>query len=308
MLALHAGEHVEVGEALERGRGALELDAPAALYTASLAGDARVLGAWQRREDLRVTNAVRRMTGGPAVVAGDGIFYAALAMKSASTFMECPRDRVLNRNVRGFLAGLRTIGLAAHYFGREFVSVDRRPAAMIGWTRRPRGEVLIELFLGTTRSFAVPDEEQTITGERLLGKTPITIGARDPRILGRAIAGAFAQMGGLSIEERTIERAAIDEPAFDPRMRWSAPREVPIGWLHAGVTRDESGIVIDAALTGDFFQDSDARDRLRAALAGGHPTPERLRDALNATYGPHGAVIEGLRSLQPVLEAFLELA
>lgn len=285
--------------ALERGRGTLLVDAPAALYCAGLEGDARTIGAWQLREDA---SALRRTTGGPSAIAGEGIFYAALAMRSASTFMECPRDRVLNRNVRGFLAGLRALGLSAHYFGREFVSIDRRPAALIAWTRERNGAVLLELFLGIERPYWSAD---------VIGKTPITVRealgrAPDAIEIGRSIASAFASMGGLEVRDGTIERAPIEEPAFDPEMRFSAPREVPIGIVRAGLAIREE-LIADAALTGDFFQDVDAPARLRAALANGRASPERVRDALNAAYGAHGAVIEGLKTLQPVLDAFLEL-
>ncbi len=303
-----------VGRALLAGAAAAEV----AIYAASSNGDGRVLGAYQRREDALIERAdgpaiLRRATGGPTAVAGEGVLYLALALDDASALMQCPRDRVLNRNVRPILAALRRLGGAAHYFGREHVSLDRRPAGLVAWTRAPSGAVLLELFLGATRSFAVPDAELAIapSAPRRMGKQPITAAEAlssppTSRALAEACAGACASMRALEIGELEVTPlAAIDAPL--PSMRWSRAHEVPIGIVRAGLALDAGGHVAHAALTGDFFQDAGAPERLRRALVGQPPTPERVRDALNATNGPGRAVIEGLRALQPVLEAFLEL-
>lgn len=322
-VAWYAEEGADVARALGAGRAAHASTSgatPAIVYAASLRGDARVLGRYQREEDalageVRARVPVhRRATGGPTGVAGEGTLYVALALSSASALMECPRERVLNRNVRPLLSALRQLGVVAHYFGREFVSVERRPAALVAWTREPRGAVLIEALLGVERAYAVPEDELGIrpASPRMLGKEPITLaeaGARPaPRALAEALARACAAMSPLELEERAPAPPPpeLEEPARIER--WSSAREAPIGLLRAGLTMDARGAIEDAALAGDFLQDADAPARLRAALVGGLATPERLRDALNATYGAHGAVIEGLRSLQPALEGFLELA
>ncbi len=317
----HAEEGVEVERALSLGRSALasvSTASPVLVYVASLAGEARVLGAYQREEDALAPAARasvhRRVTGGPAVIGGEGITYAALALARAGALMECPRERVLNRNVRPFLAALRQLGASAHYFGREFVSVDRRPAALVAWTREPSGAVLIEVVLGVERPFALPGAELGVlpSAPRMLGKEPLALASAmrpfAPRELAEALAGACASMKPLAIEARPLAVRESAEPLAPTADRWSSPREVPIGIVRAGLSFDERGVIAGAALAGDFFQDADAPARLRASLVGGLPGAERFRDAINATYGPHGAVIEGLRSLQPVLDAFLELA
>ena len=320
LLRWHAESDVAVERALDLGRGALGAVGPAlsaAVVGAALAGDARVIGAYQRREDALVTDApvLRRETGGPAVVAGEGVLYLALALRHASALMACPRDRILNRNVRAFLSALRRFHGDAHYFGREWISLDRRPAGLVAWTRRPSGAVLLEAFFGAERSYAVSDEElaHPPSSPRMLGKAPITLReALSPlpsaRELASALAEACASMTPHDLEERAIAPVPGHARPMHPRMRWSRPREVPIGLVRAGLAMSARGVVEAAALSGDFFQDADAPERLEAALVGGFATPERLRDALNATYGSHGVVIEGLRSLQPVLDAFIEVS
>jgi hypothetical protein len=318
----HAEERASVERALDLGRGALAGVGPSSdviVVAAALEGDARVAGAYQRLEDaVRVRDGVpvlRRETGGPAVVAGEGLVYLALALRDASTLMPCPRDRVLNRNVRPILGALRRIGASAHYFGREFVSVEKRPLGLVAWTRRAGGAVLLESVLGIDRPYVVPHEEQplVLSSAHALGKVPITLSevlASPPsaEALAQACAAACASMTPLEIGRAQVAPRSSEPSFVHEAMRWSRPHEVPIGFVRAGLARDARGVVLDAVLAGDFFQDADAPARLSAALVGGLATPERLRDAINATWGAQGAVIEGLRSLQPVLDAFLEVS
>src|SRR5262249_56052748 len=96
---------------------------------------------------------VRRHTGGAAVYGGAGVLYLALGLLDASVLMPCPPGKLLNRNVRGFLTGLRALGVAAHYFGRDFVSVAVQPAAYVGWAEYGDGRALLEFFLGHDTTF-----------------------------------------------------------------------------------------------------------------------------------------------------------
>ncbi len=315
-------------------------DAPAvALYGAALTGDSVTLGAHQRsahaldlaRLRARGTHAVRRATGGPTYRAGEGVAYLALGLRTASTLLDCPRDRVLNRNVRGALAGLGAAGLPVHYFGREFLSLDRRPAIGCGWSRDARGHVLLEFFVGAT-AHHVPDPTCIAypprTDAAMTPKAPLTFAeafaARRPgdaapdadALVACVLARGWVATYGLDAAPTAppdvaslADLAARDaaRPDDDDALRWSGPREVPIGFVAAGL-RVTGGLVADARLAGDFFADDDGAARLRDAIVGGPPTPERLVAAINAAYGAEGAVIEGLRSLAPVLDAFLEAA
>lgn len=315
-----------------------DLDAPPlTLYGAALTGAGIALGAHQRavqavhlsRARESGVSVLRRASGGPTMHAGDGVVYLALGLRTASTLLECPRDRVLNRNVRGLLAGLSAGGVAAHYFGREFVSLARRPAVGCHWTRDAAGHVLLEFFLGVSVSH-LPDDALVAYPSRvepaMNGKAPITFAdayattargvAPDAEPLVQlALVRGYAQQYQLALEPvaapdvspRTDLATRNDEDdQDDDAMRWSQPHEVPIGFVSAGLAvRD--GAIRDAQLAGDFFADADGAARLHSALVGHAPAPETLVAAINATYGAGGAVIEGLRSLAPVLSAFLAL-
>lgn len=312
--------------------------APATLYVASLSGDAVALGLWQRAADAihgtvaadRGVRVLRRSTGGPMVRAGEGILYAALALRHGSVLMACPPDRVLNRNVRGFLGGLSLSGAPAHYFGRDVLSVSRRPAALVGWDRLADGRVLLEVFIGHTHSF-VPDGEldgyPTPSEPPFAGKEPITLaeaweGSPPVEQIGRWLAeGHPARFGGdvaldhssLTDDDRRAAREAAASFLWKPdpdddELRWSTPRPVPIGWLSSGVRLASDGTFADVRIAGDFMQDHDAGAALARKLAGQPVSREVCAQAINATWDGTAHVIEGLRSLEPILDAVLDAA
>ncbi len=315
-----------------------EPDAPAVtIYGAALTGQAIALGAHQptaqavdlahaRREGLVV---VRRATGGPTYRAGEGIAYLALGLRTGSELLPCPRDRVLNRNVRGALAGLGAAGLPVHYFGREFLSVERLPAVGCGWSRDPRGHVLVEFFVGATAPYA-PDPACVAWPARgdaaMTPRSPISFAhafaSRCPdatapdadALVALALRRGWVSTYGVDAEPIAAPSAHVrpdltqhDDARHGRALRWSAPREVPIGFLCAGLHVDD-GVIADARLAGDFFADEAGLVTLRDALLGAPPEPARFVAAINGAFGADGAVIEGLRSLAPVLEAFLEAA
>ncbi len=307
------------------------------LYGASLRGAARVLGHWQRRasvlgkaDDAALAHVFRRRTGGPAVFAGEGVVYAALALRHASVLMDCPADRVLNRNVRGFLGALSECGTPAHYFGREWLSVHRQPVAAVGWARGADGSVLVEAFIGVSRSPFVSESWPRAAArkeEAMLGKTPATLAvAADRAIEDRevlewltkgfalryehepptegALDAAIRERAKLTANEKKLDRRSH----LDPDMHWSSAREIPIGFLEAGLGRNDVGIVTRACLAGDFFADDAADKALAERLVGHPPSTERFASAINGVFDGHAHILEGLKSLQPVLDAFVELA
>lgn len=312
------------------GAGVLDPAAPpVAIYGAGLEGDAVVLGAWQRAADaVRLDEAaaagvdvLRRTTGGPTVVAGAGIVYVALALRTASTLLECPPDRVLNRNVRGALVGLSRGGVATMYGGREFLAVGGRPVALVAWDRGVEGRVLVEMFIASERPFSPPDALDGYsprTTPRLLGKQPTTLAEvwrRAPtalEILGHVVDGYVSAYG---LEAQALSRATVTAAAIDPieladesSLRWSTPREIPIGLASAGIALGPGSRITGARLAGDFFQDRIAPDALSHALAGQAPSRDVLAAALRGVYAPGRAVIEGVRGLDALADALADAA
>lgn len=340
-----AETEVEPARALATGAVLLEsvadADSPAAvLYGAGLTGKAVALGRWQRAEDALDLEAareaeveiLRRSTGGPTANAGKGVLYVALCLRHASAFMSCPPDRVLNRNVRGVLGGLSLSGIPAHYFGREWLSVARRPAAYIGWDRLEDGRVMLEFFIAVSRPFFPPSE---LVGypkhgdQRFQGKEPVTVQELaeeelDTETMVRWIAEGHSSRFGeevspsrssLTDEERKAARARMDgfrfvpadeqEPA-PPPLHWSRPRQIPIGWVSAGTRLDDEGFLEDVRVAGDFYQDHAAARILHDRLVGNEPSPELYAQAVNATWDAATSFIEGVTDLDPILQALID--
>ena len=339
----------EVEPALALATGAVLLDSvaepgsPAAvLYGASLTGKAMALGRWQRAEDALDLEAVResdvevvrRSTGGPTASAGRGILYVALCLRHASAFMTCPPDRVLNRNVRGVLGGLSLSGIPAHYFGREWLSVARRPAAYVGWDRLPDGRVMLEFFIAVSRPF-FPSADLVGYPERsedaFKGKEPVTIAELaeqelDPQTMVRWIAEGHPSRFGddvspsqssLTDGERSAAKARAPEFVWTPPdeqeiaappLHWSKPREVPIGFVSAGARLDEEGALEDVRVAGDFYQDHDAARVIHDKLVGNEPSAELYAEAVNSTWDAATHYIEGVTELDPILKSLLEAA
>lgn len=326
------------GAALYRGLSAMDAP-PLFLYGASLSGDAIVLGQHQRALDAldvaeaasRGTEVLRRATGGPACVAGKGIHYVALGLRHASVLMECPSDRVLNRNVRGLLGGLALAGARANYFGRDYIAVDKRPAGLLGWTRDGEGGVLLECFLAVDRPFTLPE---AIDGYPM--REEMTEAARTPFVMREvwdeapAIEDLIRMLAEghldrypdaeLELDRSSpsdAERGAADEllpslsvgfdDAWDTHA-WSRVREVPIGFVSAGVTMDDEGFIADAVVAGDFYQDEEVVTLLAKKLAGTAPDPDAIAEVLRGVWDGQNRVLEGLKDLTVLTDALVEAA
>lgn len=334
---LHVDTQLPAAAALARGAALLEgvgSERPVLLYGAELGGAAIVLGAHQhaphalRAEalDLLALPVLRRRSGGAAVWAGQGLLYFALGLRDASTLMACPKGKLLNRNVRGLLAGLRSLPVPAHYFGRDFVSFTAEPGAYIGWDEAPDGRVLLECFVALDTPFTLP---AGLSGypERaepaLRGKTPTTLRAAGARQSGRevlfALAEGYARGWGLEVQAdapapEELARAAelAGQFAVDLRapqtLSWSEPHEDAIGFVSAGLQLDGAGRIAAARVGGDFYQRQRCGPELSRRLAGAAPTPESVGQALDAVYAVEPGAIEGVRSLNTLRSALLDAA
>ncbi len=239
-----------------------------AAITASLVeGPAVVLGALQRAGrvvDLAAcatagTTVLRRWTTGTAVYIGPHAILWTLALPHVAALQADATPRtLLNRNVRGFLAGLSRGGAPAQYFGREWIAIHHRPAALLGFDALPDGRIVIEVFAGLDATIALPpalcaDEERAV--DRWRGKEPLAIAADDPAGLARRVIEAVAARAGARGDraERTIDlQLESTAPITDPRdpvpagLALAASTRAPIGWIDAAVATSRLWIGGDA--------------------------------------------------------------
>jgi hypothetical protein len=194
----------------------------------------------------------RRMTSGTAAYIGEQAIVWTLALPRVdSIYPDASMRTLLNRNVRPFLRGLRrAAGSAAHYFGREWISVgspDPRPAALLGFEVSPRGAVLIEVIAGVDASLAIPtalatEEERAV--DRWLGKAPAGLGelsrrGGDPLAFAQMVMETVASACPFPIKDAPPQATLrlLDSPR-SPLMERLVPGpglRVPIGWLDTGI-------------------------------------------------------------------------
>jgi lipoate-protein ligase A len=100
--------------------------------------------------------ATRRFTGGRVIGSGEGWLGVALMLPSREALLPdretmLKPDQVMNRYVRGVLAGLRDLGLDCFYPGRDAVTVERREIAMCTFETDASGAMLFECVLAINR-------------------------------------------------------------------------------------------------------------------------------------------------------------
>jgi len=325
-------------EALARGAtlaAGVSLERPVLLYGAPLRLASVVLGAYQHvRQALRLDAfealalpIVRRTTGGAALWGGQGVIYAALGLLDASALMKCPAGRILNRNVRGALTGLRSLGVPTNYFGRDFLSFGAEPGVYVGWDQSDDGKVLVEFFVALDASFALPD---ALSGypqpaePAFRGKAPTTLHASGKtrcsadQVLA-ALAGGYAKAFDVQFNAQPPnddERAQADalasrlrvNPDADDGYCWSKAHDEAIGFVTAGVRLDAAGRFEDVRLGGDFFQHRSCAPRLADRLRGALANADEVGAALDSVYASTPGLVEGVRSLRSLEAAILDAA
>lgn len=330
---IHIDGALPAAEAFARAQALLDRvgpDRPVLLYGAELSGAAVALGAYQHAPHALHAHALalpalRRASGGAAVWASEGVLYFALGLANASVLMPCPPGKIINRNVRGFLAGVRGLGVPAHYFGRDFVSVANQPGAYLGWFEGDDGRVLLEFFVALDAPFVLPDGLSAYPQPAeppLRGKPPITLRAAGVSAVAAAdvlaaIAGGYARGFALDLApeppntEELARASALRAqlpvaPDDDLGLRWSDPHEEAIGFVSAGARLDPHGSLEALRLGGDFYQRARCPAQLHERLLGASPSEERVGAALDAVYGSDSGAIEGVRRLTTLRDALLQ--
>src|SRR5439155_1013200 len=99
-------------------------------------------------------------SGGRAFPAGEGFLGLSLVLSHRSAivgddpFALAP-EQVMNRYVRGILEGLRLVGVAAFYPGRDLVTVDGRPLGLVAFEVDRAGALLFEAIVANGRDPSV---------------------------------------------------------------------------------------------------------------------------------------------------------
>lgn len=301
------------------------------LVLANLEGEAILLGRHQRAASALERQAVeeaglpvhRRPGGGRALVAGSGRLgvYLGLPRPDALLDSPIPVDRVINRYVRGLLAGLVRAGAeqGAHYFGRDFVSSESRQLARLSQEGLPQGPTLFEAVIGVTESTELPPAlggYPVHSDPRVEGPPPVTLEelGGEPRpfsALAEAIVSGYEKAFGVEAEQASgsTPPAELEPPVWEEESGFeeSGVADIPIGFAEA-LLKHDGEVVREVRFRGDFIAPAFAVRAMEAELPGSPLGFSALGEKVDAIFRREGAGILGVRGLRIFPDAVLAAA
>ncbi|MBX3229868.1 MAG: hypothetical protein KIT84_05995 [Labilithrix sp.] len=243
--------------------------------------DATVLGAFERAE----APSLRRGSGGHTVVVGPGTLWVQLVLERS----EHPADKLVNRHVRPLLRALtRATSVPAHWFGRDWISMGKRPIGFVGFAHEAAsGRCLLEAVVAVSAPFVAAPRAS------FMGKAPATLeelagGAIDRAALVARVVEAYAPTASPREDWPTAGAAVTAEPP------WGATRDEAIGIVAAG--RDAGGRM---RVGGELMASRDAVAMLEDSLARG----DDVDGAVDAAFTT--GVVFGVRSLASIRDAIV---
>jgi hypothetical protein len=268
------------------------------LFVGKPADSAVLLGAFQRTCELPAEGAapravLRRVSGGGAIEVGPGVLAVTFVYPNlpslAKSALPLQSAQILNRAVRPLLRALTRTVHPTQYFGRDWLSSDKRPTGLVSFAHETRTDrLVVEAFVSFGASCL------TLERASYQGKIPASYDELRGRPVDEArFVEALAEDAGISVEpfpEGFSEPGSLpdpDEPA------WTSRVDEALGPLYAG--RDASGRV---RLGGELVASFDRVAFLERNL---EPRAER-ETRIDRAFTEPGAHLFGVKSLRSVLD------
>ncbi len=315
-----------IGQALLHAVSQSQPRAVARLVVVELVGEQVLLGRFQRAASAihveRCASPPTRRSGGGRAIhpgRGEGALAVLFALPTSGHFLPAPvgADKILNRYLRGIMAGL-----GAHYFGRDYLSADRRALAIVSQDALTGGAQLIEVVVGITRPLDLPPGLHAYPPHhdpRAAGPPSVTLAElEDPLVtldqLVDRLARGHARLFGCAPERRDVDPTLLAAAAAiapspiedEAHVARGGLLPVPIGFVEALVRTDGSTIA-EARLRGDLVAPAFAVERLEASLAGCPITLADIGQRVDAAFRPPAGII-GVTDLSVIARAVFSAA
>jgi hypothetical protein len=297
-----------------------------ALVISQLEGDAAALGSRQRAGRSLAAREVRRLGGGRSTQYGDGVVsLCALAPAPQAWLSESGTlagPRLLNRLVRGLLAGLSRLGVVATYPGRDFALANGRRIAYVSLAQETSGVLLFHALIGVGAPYTTAEREPSWPG---LPAAPAAtslarerVPAPDFAAIASAIAAGFADRFSLTLDESALtadEERACASPSALPLvdaalagLYTAGPIATPIGELEAHVALDADARLARVRLCGDFMAGEAGLEALERDLVGALPGSARVRELCAAWLANPASLVIGLSGASALADAIARSA
>jgi lipoate-protein ligase A len=273
----------------------------------------------------------RRLTGGRVVGSGPGWLNLALILPSRDALLSAhdlklKPDQVMNRYVRGMLAGLRELGLECFYPGRDAITFERREIAMCTFETDASGAMLFEAALAINRGM----EEVVHELERFdpAGQLPCAMYGPDVatklvRELDRdisfnevanAIARGYSNLlgGGDRREPTALENAHAERRgASMEQLGWlqlsahgalSSRLASQLGTIEVRANVSAAGAVEKFGLYGDFIANSPGIATLQSEMIGRRLDLPSVSSAVMKVFGHGDNFILGIGELSNLVK------
>jgi len=294
-----------------------------ALVIAHLTGETATLGRFQQPGRSGLARELRRASGGRSTRSGDGVVSLSVLVPSSRTWLDeaaaLSGPRLLNRLVRGLLAGLARLGLAASYPGRDFVLVNGRRVAYAALSREASGVLIFQAVLAVEATYVTAEREPSWPGlpaapeptwlARERGSAP------DFATLSAALAAGFAERFALELDESALSSAeqsalstAVPSPLVDATLAGLASSgsvAIPIGELEALAALDAQGRLARVRLRGDWMAALPELESLETALVGESPESARVRELCADWLARPASLVVGLTDAAMLADAIV---
>ena len=292
-----------------------------ALVVAELTGDAAALGRFQRPGRSHAARELRRLSGGRSTRYGDGVISLCALAPTAQAWLDetaaLSGPRLLNRLVRGLLAGLARLGLAASYPGRDFVTVNGRRIAYVSLSRDVSGVLLFQAVLGVGAPYTTGERDPSWPGLPAVPEPTSLARERVPAPgfdrIAAGLAAGFSERFALLLEDAPLSSddlravaAASPPPLADATLAelcCAGAIATPIGELEMHVALDSAGRLARVRLLGDWMAAEPELRALEAALVGELPGSPRIRELFAAWLAQPAALVIGLTDAAPLADA-----
>jgi lipoate-protein ligase A len=284
-----AEDRAALARAAETGRGTLRV------Y--ECAGAVLSLGRYHLRPegDGSGVALLRRHSGGRAVPFGEGFLGVTLALPHRAAFIAAEPltlapAQVMNRWVRGILAGLEHAGVPAFYPGRDLVTAGGRVLGMVSFEVDERGACLFEAVLANGRDLGIlpalldaADPDGVVTAEMPAPDAATSVAREAGRPLpvaeaAQLLAAGYHEALGLETSPGAPAADAGAAAAFD-EAGWLGARRRTAHLDRRATTRTQLGVLechlavadgrIDALLlSGDLIANSPAVAAVEGELRG----------------------------------------